>query len=283
MYKNKVPRAKTNQRSDTAAAYKIVKTAPKYKTIPGSRPEEKRHSFKIPLLIFIFILIAVLGAGFYIMKTYTIKTVYVEGNLHYTQEEIQDIVMEGPLGNNSLYLSIKYKNKGVENIPFVDVMDVSILAPDTIRISVYEKALAGYVNYLDTYMYFDKDGYVVECSDVLTVGVPQVTGLTFDHIVLGEILPVEEKEIFNSIMDITNLLNKYELAADKIFFHSSKEITIYFGDVKAALGSNSSNLEEKIMRLPQFLSKISEQKGVLRMENYSDDNTDVTFELDAQY
>ena len=31
--------------------------------------------------------------------------------------------------------------------------------------SVYEKAVAGYVEYLDKYMYFDKDGTVVEASD----------------------------------------------------------------------------------------------------------------------
>lgn len=50
----------------------------------------------------------------------------------------------------------------------MDVMNVSILAPDTIKITVYEKALAGYVKYLDTYMYFDKDGYVVESSGIRT-------------------------------------------------------------------------------------------------------------------
>ena len=117
--------------------------------------------------------------------------------MHYTEDQIKSFVMEGFLGNNSLYLSLKYKNKGVENIPFVDVMDVSILSPDTIKITVYEKALAGYVKYLDTYLYFDKDGYVVESSSIKTVGVPQITGLEFDHIVLGEPLPVEDQTVFD--------------------------------------------------------------------------------------
>ena len=58
--------------------------------------------------------------------------------------------MSGPLGNNSLYLSLKYRDRGIQDVPFVDVMNVSILAPDTIKITVYEKALAGYVKYLDT-------------------------------------------------------------------------------------------------------------------------------------
>ena len=106
--------------------------------------------------------------------------------MHYTEDEIKKIVMSGPLGNNSLYLSLKYRDRGIQDVPFVDVMNVSILAPDTIKITVYEKALAGYVKYLDTYMYFDKDGYVVESSGIRTQGVPQITGLAFNHIVLGE-------------------------------------------------------------------------------------------------
>lgn len=220
--------------------------------------------------ILTMILFAVLGR-------YTVKNVYVEGNLHYSQEEIKAFVMQGPLGDNSLYLSLKYRNKGMENVPFVDVMDVDILSPDTIRITVYEKALAGYVRYMDSYMYFDKDGYVVECSDVKTEGVPQITGLTFDYMVLEEKLPVEDEEVFDSIMNLTKLLDKYELEADNIFFHSSGEITIYFGDIKAALGDDSSQLENKMMRLPTFLSKLEGKKGTLRMENLTEDRTDVSF------
>lgn len=262
-----------------------------YKIIPGSREREKEHQSagsRSPhrllaiMLVLAAVAVAAAGGAYYVSTTYTVRTVYVEGNLHYTQEEIQNIVMEGPLGNNSLWLSFKYRNKGVEHIPFVDAMDVKVLAPDTIKISVYEKALAGYVEYLDSNMYFDKDGYVVECSDVKTVGVPEVVGLKFDYMVLGEKLPVENQNIFNSIMSITKLLNKYELNADKIYFHSSQDITIYFGNVKAALGSASSMLEDKVMILPRLLPKLEGKNGTLRMENYSQDNSDVAFEPDAQ-
>ena len=104
--------------------------------------------------VLLFIAAGLLAAG-YVKSAYTIRTVYVEGNLHYSEEEIKAIVMEGFLGDNSLYLSWKYKNRGIEGIPFVDVVDVNILSPDTIKIIVYEKVLTGYIRYLDTYMYFD--------------------------------------------------------------------------------------------------------------------------------
>lgn len=230
----------------------------------------------------ILILAAALGGlGYYLWSHYTVTEVYVEGNLHYTQEEIRDIVMEGPLGNNSLYLSLKYRNKGVENIPFVDVMDVSIVSPNAIRITVYEKALAGYVAFMDSLMYFDKDGYVVESSSVRTAGIPQITGLSFDHIVLGEKLPVEDDSVFESIMDITKLLSKYELTADKIYFQAADNIVLYFGGVKAALGDRSG-LEEKIMVLPQFLKELGDRKGTIRMENYESGGAMTVFEAQEE-
>lgn len=218
-----------------------------------------------------------LGAAYYVRETYTIRTVYVEGNVHYTEEEIKAIVMDGPLGDNSLYLSFKYRNRGVEGVPFVDVMDVSILAPDTIKITVYEKAVIGYIKYLDTYMYFDKDGYVVESSSVRTVGIPQITGLEFDHVVIGEPLPVENPEIFGNILSVTKLLNKYELASDKIYFKDSGEITLYFGEVKVSLGSSTADLEDKLMLLPEFLPQLTGKSGTLQMEKYDETTGKYTF------
>lgn len=234
----------------------------------------------IKILAVLIIFAGLLAAGNLLLEKYTIQTVYVEGNVHYTEDEIKSFVMDGALGNNSLYLSLKYRNKGVENIPFVDVMDVSVLAPDTIKITVYEKALAGYVKYMGTYMYFDKDGYVVESSGVRTVGVPQITGLTFDYVVLGEPLPVEDNSVFASILNITKMLNKYELTSDKIYFHNSNDITVYFGDIKVALGNEPNKLEDKVMLLPNFLTELAGKSGTLQMETYDEGGGKYTFKPD---
>ncbi len=220
-------------------------------------------------ILFMVLLVAVLGgAGLYILNFYTIRTVYVEGNVHYSEEEIKSIVMDGFLGDNSLYLSMKYKRKGIEGIPFVDEMDVEILSPDTIRITVYEKALTGCIRYMDTYVYFDRDGYVVESSAVRTVGVPQVMGLKFEHIVTGDKIPVENEAVFNSILNITRMLQKYSLTADKIYFKDSGDITIYFQNIKVALGNNSATLEDKLMLLPDLLPRLEGKSGILQMQNY---------------
>lgn len=241
---------------------------------------KNRGRINIKIVIVLLLTVCAAGVLVYLHTTYTIRTVLVEGNVHYTEEEIKDIVMDGVLGDNSLYLSLKYRHRGVENIPFVDVMDVKILSPDTIRITVYEKVLTGYIKYMDTYMYFDKDGYVVECSSVKTEGVPQITGLTFDHMVLGEQLPIGDKQIFNRILEITKLLKKYELSADRIYFHASGEVTLYFGDIRVALGEEDEGIEDKFMRLPESLEQLQGKSGTLQMEKYDVDDGRYTFKPD---
>ena len=226
-----------------------------------------------------FLTVGILAAV--LLRYYRVTTVYVEGNIHYDNEEIMEMVMTGRLGNNSLYLAMKYKNKGVDNIPFVQTMDVDILSPDTIKITVYEKAMAGYIEYLGKYMYFDKDGIIVESSEQKTTGIPQVTGLNFGYVIMHEKLPVDNPEIFEDILDITQLLNKYGVQADKIRFDKAMHKTLYFGEARVSLGSNE-NIGEKIMKLKGILPELSGKKGMLRMDNYSEEMRNVTFELDAE-
>jgi cell division protein FtsQ len=158
-------------------------------------------------------------------------------------------------------------------------MDVVVQSNDTIKITVYEKAVAGYVEYLGRYMYFDNEGIIVEASKVTTAGVPQVTGLNFDHVVLYEKLPVDNDEIFQNILTITKMLNKYDILCDKITFDSDYSVTLGYGDVKVSIGS-LDDLDEKLMQLPSILPSLEGEKGTLDLQNYSSDKKTISFQRD---
>lgn len=217
---------------------------------------------------------------YFLLTHYAVKNVIVDGNKHYSAKEIQSMIMKGSLGDNSLYLSLKYKNKEVEGIPFVETMDVVVQSNDTIKITVYEKALAGYVEYLGRYMYFDNEGVVVEASKVTTKGIPQVTGLGFDHVILYDKLPVDNSSIFQSVLTITKLLNKYDVTCDKIQFDSNYNVTLGYNGVKVNIGA-LENLDEKIMQLPLILPSLEGEKGVLDLQNYSSDKKTTSFERES--
>lgn len=272
MAKKKLKKKKQTKKLNT----KPVKVKEKVST--GTYIANHKSLFIIGGMI-LFLVIALGAAYSYIITNYTVTTVYVEGNVHYTNEEIIDMVMEGHYGNNSLLLSLKYKNKSIVGVPFVEKMDVSVQDPHTIKIEVYEKALAGYVEYLERYMYFDKDGIVVESSTEKTAGVPMVTGLKFDHVILYEPLPVDDSGIFTTILSITQLVNKYSLSVDRIYFGSDGSLTLYFENVRAALGTGD-NLDEKVMKLQYMLPDLAGKSGTLRMENYTEETKNISFEPD---
>ncbi|HAL32457.1 MAG TPA: cell division protein FtsQ [Lachnospiraceae bacterium] len=212
---------------------------------------------------------------------FAVEEVSVVGSTHYTDEEIEDRVMTGLLGHNSLYLKLKYRDRPITDVPFIERMDVTINSPTSVTINVYEKAVAGYVKYLGRYMYFDREGNIVEASTDQIQGIPYVTGLSFDECVLYEPLPVEDPTVFSTILAITQLFDKYDISADRIYFSDSGNVTLYFGNARVILGT-MDNIDEKMMKLKNIIPSIRNLSGELHLEEYSADKDEgyVTFEKD---
>lgn len=234
----------------------------------------------IPVAV-ISVLAVVCIAAWVFISSHTVKTVRVDGNTRYTDEEITDMVVRNLRTGNTLYLARYYKDRSVTDVPFIERMDVTVTAPDAIRINVYEKALAGYIEYLGQYMYFDREGIVVEASKERFEGVPQVLGLDFGYVVLYERLPVENEEVFNLVLSITKQLEKYELSADRIFFDANYRTYLYFGAVEAELG-DTSYIDEKLEQLVHILPDLEGKRGILRMKDYTPQSRGITFEERAQ-
>ena len=56
--------------------------------------ERKSGRFLIKLFVLLSLIAVLLGSIYYFMAKYSIKNVIVEGNLHYSSEEIEEIVMD---------------------------------------------------------------------------------------------------------------------------------------------------------------------------------------------
>lgn len=238
-----------------------------------------KRALKKTIIAVAAILVIVCGL-LYVKERYTVDTIVVEGSTHYSNDEITDMVLgDGVLSHNSIYLSAKYNDKEIKDVPFVETMNVRIMSPNSIKISVYEKAIAGFVEQMGRYIYFDKDGTVIESSDIKTAGIPQIIGMKLDHFVLNEKLPVEDEKIFKKILEVSQLLDKYDISVDKIFFDDDYNLTLYFDEARVKLGS-FDNIDEKIIRLKTILPQLEGKKGVLRMENYTADTSITTFEFD---
>lgn len=233
---------------------------------------------KLPtkLLIFLILLALLLMLFLSFAGVFRISEVIVTGNEYYTKEEIVDFVLGEDL-QNSLYIYLRYQYQEHQVIPFIDTFEVSLNSPNSISIRVYEKGIVGYVRYLGNNVYFDKDGIVVESSKEQMENIPMISGLTFNQLILYQPLNVQDPTIFNMILNITQILKKYELHPDEIRFRGISELSMKMGEVQVALGTGE-HMDEKIARIKQIEGDLEGKSGTLHMENYTDESTHISLE-----
>lgn len=270
---------------------------------------QKKRKKKVPrwqmILLVTLILLTSGVLGF--LYGFRVKTVTVEGNIHYTEDEVKEMVMEGFLGDNALALSITKREVAYTDVPFLNTIQVRMTGRDSIRIRVNEKSVVGYVEYDSAYWYFNRDGIVVERCDTpamtaeeriakeesinaaedseTTVAaqittqnyVPEVRGFSFEQVVLGEQLPVEDSSIFNSLYSINQMMNKDNIPSDFVLFDEEYNIYLYYGTAEVRLGQDD-RLEEKMTVLASIVPQMKGMSGVLHLEKYTGVSGQVVFE-----
>ena len=136
--------------------------------------------------------------------------------------------------------------------------------------------MAGCIEYMNNYVYFDRDGIVLESSDDRKTGVPCIDGLEIMNWTLNEELPIDYPERFSLILNITQLIEKYELDIDRIMFTREGNIVLRYKKIDVELG-DGSNLTPQLMNLKSILSGLEGKKGVLYMKEFNSDTSTASF------
>ena len=100
---------------------------------------------------------------------------------------------------------------------------------------------------------------------------PVVYGLKFDQFRLGELLDAKNKESFDVVVLISQMITKYELLNNimEIDVNDPENITASINQIEIRFGS-IENCEQKMAYLAQILSTIPEKdRGVLDLSDMS--------------
>lgn len=247
------------------------------------REEQRKKRKRKRRFIGFFLVLLLFGMGFLLVtRVYTVTKVHVVGNELYTDEQIEALVLEDEYSWSTLYVYLKNRFFPAEKQPFIDTMNVtmSLMAPHELRVEVYEKGMLGYlyIPSIDQNAYFDKDGFVVETSQEVRGEFPEIIGLTCDSVVLYEKLPIEDAGALQNLLALTQLLQKYDISTRKIKYDEvTKSMTAYCDKIEIRVG-NADNLTQKIMRLQFILPQLEGKKGVLHLENWTSETTDIVFD-----
>ena len=114
--------------------------------------------------------------------------------------------------------------------------------------------------------------------------VPMVLGITTGDVLIGQKISVENDSIFNTILGITRMVEKYQILPECVFFDQDYNITMVYneGRVHCQLGQDTL-LEEKITRVAAILPKLENQTGILHLEDYAEDTTNIIFSQEPLY
>lgn len=209
------------------------------------------------------------------LKAFELKEVTVTGGSRYTAEEIEDMLVTRTTDRISLFFWLRLRFSGAQDIPFVEKVEIELTGRDSVEITVYDKLVTGCVEQMGSYLYFDREGMIVESSRERLPDVPLVTGLKFSRIVLREKMVVAKEGIFDVILDLARLIQKQELDVSRIAFDSDGAVTLYIGEHVVLLGKRE-HYDEALAVLKSLLAASEGRKLKIDMTAYENGNNRIT-------
>ena len=232
---------------------------------------------KKPLAAAGMIVVLLLAGIIFFFTYYQVDEVQVMGSSHYSEKQIKKMVLRGPLASNSVLAPILYTKKDTKDVPFIQGYTVTRLNRHTICVSVKEKDIVGCIPYLDSYIYFDRNGTFIESSTVRNEKVPFFDGIKVKHVLYNEELLIKDKTVMNTAVALSTIFQKNDKIPDHIEFGDDGQISLLYGDITVKLGKDEY-LEDKMARVLAILPMISGKKGILHVENVNDSSKIITLE-----
>lgn len=236
----------------------------------------KKNQLKVTGLIAVLLLAGVI----FFFTYYQVDEVQVMGSSHYSEKQIKKMVLRGPMASNSVLAPLIYTKKNTKDVPFVEGYTVTRLNRHTICVSVKEKDIVGCIPYLDSYIYFDRNGTFIESSTERNEKIPFFDGIKVKHVIYNEELPIKDKMVMNTAVALSTIFHKNDKIPDHIEFSDDGQISLLYGDITVKLGKDEY-LEDKMTRVLAILPLISDKKGILHAENVNDNSKMITLEQET--
>ena len=216
--------------------------------------------------------------GLLLSPIFAAKNIVANGAAKYSAAELCQMIGFSE-GDNIIFFSKSKAAQILEQDPYIADAKLSCRWPDTLVIDVTERKVRGYVPYMGSYLYIDEAGRVLDVQDACREAAPMVKGLSFGSFTLGEVIPVENPEALSVVLQVSQLMEKYELLdlVVEIDVSNPKSIYAYVNQVQIILG-NMENGDTKIRYMAEIMKTIPEEdRGTLDLGELDKPNGTVVF------
>ena len=230
-----------------------------------NKKKKKKNKYNVKLITFVSCFLLVIASVIFALTApiFNIAKIEVTGNSKVQIENIKSLsglkIGENIFKFNSSVISNIKENSYIENV------EVKRALPDTVKIEVTEREVKYQINLINSYVYIDKYGYILENS-AEKKAVPTIVGLKIKEDDLMKKTRLEGKDIetLNKILKITeaakiinidNIITEIntENDTDYVLYIESEAKTIYIGD--------TTNLTNKMLYIQKILQNEKGKSG----------------------
>lgn len=220
--------------------------------------EKRKRTIKIIKWVSITLLFIVLVVITMFSPIFNIKNITVIGNEKITENEI--ISLSQIQLEENIYKIIKSKvKKNIKENSYIENVTIKRKLPSQIQINIEERKPTFMVEYGASYIYIDKQGYILEISEE-PINLPILQGIQTESekFNAGARLNNEDLEKLNTVLkivelaknnDILELINRIDIENNKDYklILETKGKTVYIGD--------ETNLSTKLLNVKAIIEK----------------------------
>lgn len=216
------------------------------------------------ILLLLFSVVSVSAAV--ILMLFNFETAAIYGNTKYSPEQIESFITRGNLGENTFVMALKYHHRKVNDIPFIDQIDIDIVNPSTVRVNIIEKPTDGCISYKGNNVYFSKEGIIQTVSKRVVENTTIINGVVLTHSNTGAQVLAKNQLGLDLSLELIRQADNYGIRPNSIDVDERSNLTAMFGDVKVLLGK--TGFEHKMFRMHQILPYLEGRSGTISMTGF---------------
>ena len=232
----------------------------------------RARNAKLRMIAAVVIIITAIAAFIFSLSGFfTVDSIEVKGNSHFTSEEIINIAHAAP-GHNLIYDPGKKEiTEYLEQNPYISMASVGRKLPSTLVITVKERSENFAFRYDDDYLIMDEDGILLRKSRTkpkLTL----VSGMIVNKIKLGQVIGTEKQPVFEKLLELMKEVRKGDLYFVSIDISGmtggSNNVEAYIYDTLVVKTDYDTLLDavktDKLHRIVSKLIELGISRGTIR-------------------
>ena len=280
--KNNVKRNVSNKNTKSNSSIKVSNDE-----LSKEKQIKKLNKKKIVISIAVVLFIALCGTIYYLTTpVFNIASIVVYGNEKNSTDTYISLSGLNINETNIFGFTNSSVEKGIKENPYVEEVIIERKLPNVVELHITERKVDYKINYLNSYVYLNNQGYVLEISeeekDVLIID--GLTSLS-DNIQAGQRLSNEDLVKLDTILKVTNYLkyNSVESKLTKIDAADEENYVLEFAkEEKTAYIGDSSSITEKMTAVAKILEAEKGNKGTIYADEEALNRNRVYFREDKE-